>query len=814
MRNKVMTLWALGFVILFSGSPLRAQTPTKKQFMVAAEKEYVNKNFYGALLYYNEVLTFDSSDNEVIFKSAEAARQFNAYTLAAEKYKKVVDNQGSAEYPTALFWLAHMKQLSGKYEDALTYYQLYLSEYSGLDSLMTTKANRELESVQYAMKASERPVSNLLVEKMGEDINTPASEVAGFAKGNDFFFSSMKFEEARPASLPARQISKLLLKRGKEAAAVLEGPVSQSDSLVSNATVSQDGKVLFYTICTYINESDIRCELFRSEIDALGQLSTPSKLPAPLNMPGTTSTHPHLAVDKVTGREMLYFASDRPGGKGGFDIWYCLLDPTYGFSEPINIQIVNTPENEITPYYSLVEEALYFSSDGRVGMGGYDVYKSLKINDVFTKITTEGFPINCSYNDIYYAQSEDGATAYLSSNRAGSLKHDSYFEACCYDIFTMNVVRIKLDLKVLTFDRQTGLPLNKSTITLIDKETGQVVTKMDCDDLNARKISLGTDRDYILIAENDFYDPDTLPFTTAGIFQSGTVNKELFLSRGKFILDVYAYGRPGDFPLNGATVTVKNMDDPTAKPVVITNPISNSSRFFIDRGRNYTITVTKEGFTGSSVFLDTKRFGRSERISQDVYLNRIQLQDLLPITLYFDNNMPDLGSQSLATKTRYGDLLNSYVSRREEYKVKFIKPLRQFDKDLARSDYDHFFDKDVMGGFEMFKKFAESLLGELKAGKKVELVLKGYASPRAKSEYNYALGQRRIGSIKNELVYYLSPELQQYFNDGRLVIKEESINSRVAGQVGDKRNSIFSIKAARQRKVEIIRATTQQSIIR
>jgi hypothetical protein len=815
MRNRVTGLWACVFTFVLSASCVVAQSPTKKQYQEVAEKEFVNKNYYGALLYFDEVLSFDSTDTEVIFRSAEAARNFNAYTVAANRYKKVVDHPEASEYPTAVYWLANMNQMSGKYQDAQTFYEMYLSEYSGTDTLLTAKAKKQLESVRYAINTVERPIANLLVEKMSEDVNTPASEVAGFIRGNDFFFSSMNYQEGRPPQTPARQISKLLVKKGKETATLIEGPLSESDSLISNAALSPDGNTIYFTICTYINDSEIRCDLYSGDYSGLGEILNPVKLPAPLNMPGTTSTHPHLAIDKVTGREMLYFVSDRPGGNGGFDIWYCLKDATYGFSEPVNIQSINTPENEITPYYSSTEDALYFSSDGRIGMGGYDVYKTLKINEIFTKVTTEGYPVNGSYHDIYYTQSANGEWAYLSSNREGALKHDSYFEACCYDIFKLNVVRIKLDLKVLTFDRQTGLPLKQSIITLIDKETGEIVTKLDIDELNQRKINLATDRDYIIVAEREYYDPDTLPFTTTGIFQSGTVSKELFLSRGKLILDVYSYGRPGDFPLNATTIVVKNMDDPSAKPLVITNPISNSSRFFIDRGLNYTISASKEGFTPNSVYLDTKRFGRSERISQDIYLNRLQLQDLLPITLYFDNNMPDLGSQSLATKSRYSDLVNQYVGRKEEYKRKFIGPLKPADKETAKTDYDNFFYKDVEGGFDQFKKFATSLLGELKSGKKVELVLKGYASPRAKSEYNYALGQRRIGSIKNELVYFLTPDLLPYFKEGKLVIKEEPFTSRVSGQVWDKRKSVFSLNAARQRKVEIIRATsTQQSTLR
>ena len=74
-----------------------------KQFLEAAETAYVRNNYYAALVYYNEVLPFDEKDVDIIFKSAEAARKFDSYAVAAEKYALLIDSMQNVPDSTCLF---------------------------------------------------------------------------------------------------------------------------------------------------------------------------------------------------------------------------------------------------------------------------------------------------------------------------------------------------------------------------------------------------------------------------------------------------------------------------------------------------------------------------------------------------------------------------------------------------------------------------------------------------------------------------------------------------------------------------------------
>src|SRR5581483_549780 len=111
----------------------------------------------------------------------------------------------------------------------------------------------------------------------------------------------------------------------------------------------------------------------------------------------------------------------RAGGKGGLDIWYAVRKDDGTFEQPVNCgDKVNTPDDDITPYFVDERNMLFFSSTYHKGMGGFDIFKSEYKNGTFGEPQNAGYPINSSYNDIYYSVNKARDRAYVSSNRVGS----------------------------------------------------------------------------------------------------------------------------------------------------------------------------------------------------------------------------------------------------------------------------------------------------------------------------------------------------------------------------------------------------------
>ncbi|MBL4624032.1 MAG: OmpA family protein [Flavobacteriales bacterium] len=167
---------------------------------------------------------------------------------------------------------------------------------------------------------------------------------------------------------------------------------------------------------------------------------------------------PHITEDGKS----LYFSSNMEGGKGGFDLYRVDLNPDSSWSKPINLGAkVNSPKDELYPF--TFENNLYFSSKGKGGFGGADIY-STPINDgKYGTITNLGQPFNTSKDDFAYTpyRSEDGIQGYLSSNRIGANGYDFIF------YFAEVVEKTEMDtLETFALNKFTNEPIEKAVITL------------------------------------------------------------------------------------------------------------------------------------------------------------------------------------------------------------------------------------------------------------------------------------------------------------------------------------------------------------
>lgn len=140
-----------------------------------------------------------------------------------------------------------------------------------------------------------------------------------------------------------------------------------------------------------------------------------------MNDSSASFAHPSISADG----KLFFFASNMKGGFGGTDIYVCiLLDSSW--SMPINLgNAVNTEKNEIYPYINKVGN-LYFASEGRGGMGGYDLFTSLQKNGEWQEANNLKTPFNSGANDFGYSESVDGKI-YFTSNRKGGKGGDDIY---------------------------------------------------------------------------------------------------------------------------------------------------------------------------------------------------------------------------------------------------------------------------------------------------------------------------------------------------------------------------------------------------
>ncbi|HWZ23318.1 MAG TPA: OmpA family protein, partial [Cytophagaceae bacterium] len=190
-------------------------------------------------------------------------------------------------------------------------------------------------------------------------------------------------------------------------------------------------------------------------------------------------------------------------GYGGTDIYMIKLLGDTLWSEPVNMgPTINTEFNEDAPYIHPDNVTLFFSSKGHRNMGGYDIFTT--VYDVTTaqwgKPENAGYPINTSDDDIYFIWSADGTKGYFSSWR-----DDTYGEKDIYVIHRPEGKSNLLVMKGKVFDNETKKPLS-SSITIYDKETGNIIGKYNSNSTNGRYVlTLPHGGNYSVTIETDGY---------------------------------------------------------------------------------------------------------------------------------------------------------------------------------------------------------------------------------------------------------------------------------------------------------------------
>ncbi|RLD49348.1 MAG: hypothetical protein DRI94_11320 [Bacteroidetes bacterium] len=245
-------------------------------------------------------------------------------------------------------------------------------------------------------------------------------------------------------------------------------------------SVTIDNKTMYLTICqfTKFNGKPYKnCDIFVSK-KINGQWTTPQNLGPNINARNTWEGQPSISADGKT----LYFASARPNGYGGIDIYYSKKNKTGQWLKAKNIgKVINTQKDDKSPFIHSDSHTLYFASNGGYGMGGFDIYYSRYKNGKWGEPKNIGYPINTKKDDLGFIVSLDGKKAYFSSN---NLSTDGGWDIYSFDLYEKvrpkEVLFLKGQLKddsgkAIT-DAKIEVKNSKTqevTEGIIDKETGK-----------------------------------------------------------------------------------------------------------------------------------------------------------------------------------------------------------------------------------------------------------------------------------------------------------------------------------------------------
>lgn len=445
------------------------------------KEEYPIVNYYLALIY--------------IYKPD------NNFALAEQYLKKVIDACPD-EIPETYFHLGKLAYTTNQKCDAINYFKKFLTYQGDFDTLLT-EAKMLMEWSEEICKLINNPVpfNPKLVKGISSQLDdylvslSPDNEIAYYTrKTKDYQISGYKSEPAfQEKFYYSYRIADNVFDNGKE----MPYPFNRNEN-EGGATITGNNKELIYTVCKMVTSPRqyYNCDLYSSK-NIKGYWTDIVPLER-VNRPDTWESMPSVTAD---GRE-LYFVSNRPGGVGGYDIYKSFKDENGEWSEPINVgEPINTPGDEKSPFIHTDTRTLYFSSNGRPGVGGYDIYY-VKLNDNNEKpeVKNIGYPINTENDEIGFIVSIDGKYGYFSSN---NMKNESmggmdfYYFSLYNEAKPEEVLLVKGNIK----SEDTTKPI-KATVQIKSMESKHI-TFIPVDEDGDYVASLLKNEDYLLTIKGE-----------------------------------------------------------------------------------------------------------------------------------------------------------------------------------------------------------------------------------------------------------------------------------------------------------------------
>jgi len=425
--------------------------------------------------------------SDMVYMVSECYRLTNDPKNGELWYKKSA--KSAFPRPEAQYWLADCIKKNGRYQQAIEEFIKYRQLVPG-----DPRTEQQIRACELALEWLEDPES-YKVEEM-KDIDSRESDFSPAYARDDFgmiyFTSSRDESEGNKSNSATGQnftdiFETRLDKKGKWSTPV---PAEYLNSEFEDGapSLTADFREIFFTRCEVGKREKKGCAIMHSVKEGL-DWATPEKVNI---LPDTiVAAHPAISADGLT----LYFVSDMPGGFGGKDI-YMVTRSAQGqsWSRPENLgSDINTKGNELFPY-SREDGALYFASDGLVGMGGLDIFRAATQAAERWAVQNMKSPVNSNADDFGIIFENGAERGIFSSTRKG--KGDD-------NLFSFEMPPLRFSVMGLVKDEKTGQPVTGAMVQLIASDGANMQTEVGTS--GDFKFNLNPNVDYIFLASKRGY---------------------------------------------------------------------------------------------------------------------------------------------------------------------------------------------------------------------------------------------------------------------------------------------------------------------
>jgi len=597
-------------LVLLLVNPLLAQQyHTQQQTSRKALKSFESAasafragDFYKSIPFLQKSVEADPVFIEAWLMLGDAANELDSTSIAVEAYERAFELSQNF-FPGLGYVLSKAYVANRQYDEALQILEIFL-ERNDLPEPNLEKAVSLKEIAYFRKMAYTNPLEIELLT-LDEKINTPADEYVNALRldGKQLLFTRKTGTAKDKPQLEKVMLAEWLDENWAEAVALESAswPYSQQ---IGAVTFSADGKSIVFAACGWPNGKG-SCDLYLSTKNSHGW-AIPQHL-AEVNS-AYWESQPALSVD---GKSLI-FASNRPGGFGGSDLWISHFQNGKRY-EPQNMgNILNTAGNEMAPFWHFDGQTLYFSSDGHPGMGGTDLFMSRKDTSGFwQKPVNLGFPINRGANEINLVVDAAGQKAMISA-KADSTDH--------YDIFSFELPEAYRPASVsyvelLVTDKETGQPLN-ADVTVSYPVLAHALINVQTDEQGLAFVVLPARKHLVLQVSADHYLYDETSFHP----ENGTETKPV---QQKVELEPIKAGK---------TIVLEHVLFELNKAILLPEALAGLKNLETFVKRNPAIKISLEGHsdkTGEEDFNRKLSLDRAQAVADFLIANGIDSERLL-----------------------------------------------------------------------------------------------------------------------------------------------------------------------------------------
>ena len=476
-------------ILLICLSPLFCFSQSHLQ---KGNKLFTSLAYSDAISEYEKAVKQNPSDAEAVVQLAHCYRLVNN-SMEAEKWyaKAVTFNEAK---PECMLYYTQALMSNGNYKEAEKWIQKY-KESKG--------SNEEADKIILSLKNLNSlylDSANYAIEKLS--INSNHSDFGPVVYDNGLVFASARNRiemVQRTHQWTGRPFYSIYYAKGADR--IFKEPKIFTHSIMTKyndgpVCFNKTGDELFVTRNNIENGKVKESENGIVKLKIFEYKKSGNKwvggVPFPYNSDQYNCAYPCLSPDA----NKIYFSSDMPGGYGLLDLYVCERKGD-SWGQPVNLgPTINTSGSDGFPFLDN-EGGIYFASNGRGGLGGYDIFFSPKSGSGTVEVINLGFPVNSSYDDFGWFQNESATSGYFASNREDKNDND--------DIYSFR--KISVLLNVLVYDSKTNSPLPNAKVNVV--EAGILKRTVSTSDKGTFNMFLNPGKEYKFIASNEKYTTDS-----------------------------------------------------------------------------------------------------------------------------------------------------------------------------------------------------------------------------------------------------------------------------------------------------------------